>query len=109
MCYSQTMLSIFRLDEQLQLAAANRAISKLEKKHLSSKICYKVSFPTLVTERRIAQVVQYINETFQEAYAYTVHDSGTKRVVIWVAVTPDALNRVRYLKRWKPESTALSS
>lgn len=103
------MLSIFRLDEQLQHAAANRVISQLEKKHLSSKICYKVSFPTQVNERRIVQVVNYINETFQEAYAYTICDSGTKRVVIWVAAKPDALKRIRYLKQWKPESTALSS
>jgi hypothetical protein len=93
------MKSVFRLIEQLELAAASRLVSKLERREYPGKTLFRAGMPEGVAPEIVQKLTIHINETYPEAYAFKICPVGMTMVEIHIPRTKDVRERIMKLKR----------
>lgn len=93
------MKSIFRLIEQLEHAVVCRRVSKLERWEVQGETRLRAGMPEGLSPEIVQQLIQHINETYPEAYAFKICPVGMTMIEIHISHTKESRDRILRLKR----------
>lgn len=94
----RTMLPIDTLLAQLATARERKLITRVDVRTTTHREYYQLSFPPGTRRSTLVAVIQCINQTYYEAYAYVVC-APMRKVEIVVARARDAQERITQLKQ----------